>query len=156
MPLNTIPYDSTIPATASVVAIWPTGATLPGDDALRAAVLPYGEPFKFSYLAIDHVGVKLAEDTRAVDLGSALAAVCSGQAPALFAVPAGTEDAVEIEITGQIVKEDVEAAINAFRDLTTGPIKPFGGGFPWLIGAAVLGVGLMAIGAVFYLSRESK
>jgi hypothetical protein len=148
-----IPYGTILPAGSSVIAGWPPTTVLPGDDALQAAVEPFGEPFKFSYLFKPHVGVKLARDTNSTEIGAALATVTAGNAPALFAVPPGGEDAVDIEIEGEIVKEGVEDAIGGLRDLTKAGLEA-SSSLPWLVGAAIVGAGLVVIGAVVYFKRK--
>lgn len=150
-----IAYGTIVPQGTGVLAVWPTGTTLPGDDVLQGAVAQFGDPFKLTYWSQEHVGVRLSADTAATAIGVALAEKTAGNAPLLLSMPPDTEAAVEIEIGGEIVKENIETALRDFRTLTTGPLSPGGGSaIPWLIGGAILGLGLVAVGAVVYLTRK--
>lgn len=155
MSLAIIKPTDTIPAETTVLAVWGTGTILPGEDALQAAVAPFGQPLQFSYLPRDHVAVKVTGETSAVELTVALAAATSGQAPLLLAVPPALNDAVEIEITGGEISEKL-GEVGAAIQNTAKTAGTLGAAIPFLLGAAVVGGILVVGGAIWYFSRKAS
>jgi hypothetical protein len=149
-----ISYTSAIPAGTNVVAAWGPSAVLPGEETLREIVAKFGEPFTLAYMpsTIQHIGVRVAEETAAVDLGGALF-VATGSAPVLMAAPSSADFAVDIEIDGEAMKEAIDGARKAIVD-TTEDIGWTVGHLPIIVGAALVGVVLLAAGAFYYSHKK--
>ena len=155
-----IGYTDTIASGTNVLCLWGTGVPLPGEAALMAAVEPYGEPFVLTYMpsTVQHVGVRVAQDTAAVELALALVNT-AGTPPLLAAAPSSADGVVDIEIDGEEMKRAFIAARAAVVDATKGTAAALGTGakvianLPLIIGLALGGVVLLAAGA-FYLSHK--
>jgi hypothetical protein len=153
--LTLIAYTDTIPTGSSVVCVWPDTTPLPGEDALKSAVEPFGDPFFLSYLELHHVGVKTTEETTALAIAQALASATSGNAPKMGVLAPGLEDIVDAEMFGEWFREGAKEIGKGAAEALVTPLK-LASSMPFIIGTAVVGALVIGIGLFLYLRKKEK
>jgi hypothetical protein len=156
-----IQATDTIAAGTNVICAWGTAAALPDEATLRQIVDPFGEPFTLAYLpeGVQYVGVRISNSTPAVELMVALTRDTGGHVPLLLAAPSSLGGTVELEIGGEKVVDAFDSAREAITesiaDTTSGAAWGLKN-FPLVVGLALVGVVLLAAGALYYQHKAKK